>query len=170
MLCRNRCAKRAGISPSAPAHHFKDAKGLLSSLAVEGFGSLSPVLRAAFQKSQKSGLSSCRAVATGYVRFAKANPALHKVMFASKLDADYPELKAAGEACFEELQAAVSTLFPQKSEAEARGISLRKWTSVHGLSMLLIENRLNFLLGENSFGDLSALEIDWLSAQAIPIP
>jgi len=164
-----KCATRAGVSPSAPAHHFKDAKGLLSNLAAEGFGALSPVLRAAFKKSQKSGVSSCRAVAIEYVRFAKANPALYKVMFASKLDADYPELKAASEACFEELQESVSELFPQKCEEEVRAISLRMWTSVHGLSMLLIENRLNFLLGKNGFKDHSALEADWLSAQAVPI-
>jgi AcrR family transcriptional regulator len=165
-----KCATRAGVSPSAPAHHFKDAMGLLSNLAVEGFGSLSPVLRAAFQKSQKSGVSSCRAVAIGYLRFAQANPALYKVMFASKLDANYPELKAASEACFKELQSSVSELFPQKNKEEVRAISLRMWTSVHGLSMLLIENRLNFLLGKNGFEDLSELETDWLSAQAVPIP
>ncbi len=106
----------------------------------------------------------------GYLRFARANTALYKVMFASKLDADYPELKAASEACFEGLQTSVSKLFPQKSEEEVRAISLRMWASVHGLSMLLIENRLNFLLGKNGFEDLSASEIDWLSAQAVPIP
>jgi AcrR family transcriptional regulator len=165
-----KCAQRAGVSPSAPAHHFKDAMGLLSNLAVEGFGSLSPVLRAAFLKSQKSGVSSCRAVAIGYLRFAKANPALYKVMFGSKLDADYPELKAASEACFEELQASVSELFPQKNKEEIRALSLRMWTSVHGLSMLLIENRLNFLFGKDGFKDLSALEADWLTAQAVQIP
>ena len=32
-----KCAARAGVSPSAPAHHFKDAAGLLTNLAVEGF-------------------------------------------------------------------------------------------------------------------------------------
>jgi AcrR family transcriptional regulator len=165
-----KCATRAGVSPSAPAHHFKDAKGLLSHLAVEGFGSLSPVLQAAFQKSQKSGVSSCRAVAIGYLRFAQANPALYKMMFASKLDANYPELKAASEACFDELRASVSKLFPQKDEEEVRAISLRMWSSVHGLSMLLIENRLNFLLGKDGFEDLSALEADWLAAQAVSIP
>lgn len=165
-----KCAQRAGVSPSAPAHHFKDAMGLLSNLAVEGFGSLSPVLHAAFLKSQENGVSSCRAVAIEYLRFAQANPALYKVMFASRLDANYPELRAASEACFNALQTAVSKLFPQKSGKEIRAVSLRMWTSVHGLSMLLIENRLNFLVGQNGFGDLSELEVDWLAAQAVQVP
>ena len=31
------CAKRAGVSHAAPAHHFKDANALLTALAAEGF-------------------------------------------------------------------------------------------------------------------------------------
>ena len=30
-------AKRAGVSHAAPAHHFRDANGLLTALAAEGF-------------------------------------------------------------------------------------------------------------------------------------
>ena len=30
-------AKRAGVSHAAPAHHFGDARGLLTALAAEGF-------------------------------------------------------------------------------------------------------------------------------------
>lgn len=164
-----KCAARAGVSPSAPAHHFRDAAGLLSSLAVEGFGALSPILRAAFEDSQHGGQSPCRAVAMAYLRFAQANPALYKVMFASKLDADYPDLKAASEMCFSDLEASVTKLFPQKNQSEVRAVSLRMWASVHGLSMLLIENRLNFLLGTEVYEDVAALEAEWLAAQAVSI-
>ncbi len=165
-----KCAQRAGVSPSAPAHHFKDAAGLLNSLAVEGFESLSPVLRAAFLKSREDGAGSCRAVAIEYLRFAKTNPALYKVMFGSKLDANQPDLKAASQQCFEKLQLSVSEVFPRMNEKEVRALALRMWTSVHGLSMLLIENRLNFLLAKNGCKDLSALEAAWLTAQAVQIP
>jgi AcrR family transcriptional regulator len=165
-----KCAQRAGVSPNAPAHHFKDSNGLLTSLAVEGFDSLAPALRAAFLKSQNNGVSSCRSVAVEYLRFAKANPALYKVMFGSKLDASQPELKAASQRCFEKLQLSASEVFPRMNEKEIRAISLRMWTSVHGLSMLLIEDRLNFLFEKNGFKDISALEADWLAAQAVQIP
>ena len=30
-------ARRAGVSPAAPAHHFGDARGLLTAIATEGF-------------------------------------------------------------------------------------------------------------------------------------
>lgn len=160
-----KCAARAGVSPSAPAHHFKDASGLLSSLAAEGFQGLSVKLRAAFLSARAQTSSPCNAVAVEYLRFAKANPALYKVMFGSRLDADDPQLRAAGEACFENLHRSVSEILPDKSREEINAASLNIWTSVHGLAMLIIEGRLKFLIGRNGFRDLSALEAAWLKVQ-----
>jgi AcrR family transcriptional regulator len=165
-----KCTQRAGVSPSAPAHHFKDAAGLLNSLAVEGFGALSAILRDAFLKSHSENDRSCRGVATEYLRFAKTNPALYKVMFGSKLDADQPDLKAASQRSFEELQLSVAEIFPQMASKEVRALSLRMWASVHGMALLLIDNRLNFLFGKSGYKDMSALEEDWLQAQTVRLP
>src|ERR1044072_4029440 len=74
-----KCAAKAGVSPSAPAHHFKDAAGLLSALAVEGFNALAPLLKAAFLAPRKSGVNPCAVVGREYIAFAKENPALYKV-------------------------------------------------------------------------------------------
>lgn len=161
-----KCAARAGVSPSAPAHHFKDANGLLNSLAVEGFQSLSSKLRSAFLSASQATVNPCTAVAVEYLRFAKNNPALYKVMFGSRLDADNPELKSASEACFQNLYLSVSEIFPDKNREGINAISLQMWSSVHGLSMLLVEGRLNFLVGKNGYSSLSALESAWLNTQA----
>lgn len=161
-----KCAARAGVSPSAPAHHFKDATGLLNSLAVEGFQSLSSKLRSTFLNAPKDDAKPCSAVATEYLRFAKTNPALYKVMFGSRLDADNPELKAASQACFENLHLSVSEILPDRSKEEINAISLQMWSSVHGLSMLLVEGRLNFLVGKGGFSSLSKLELAWLNTQS----
>src|SRR5687768_2929710 len=40
-------ARRAGVSPSAPAHHFGDARGLLTAIATQGFEALAAALEAA---------------------------------------------------------------------------------------------------------------------------
>ncbi|MGZ3772136.1 MAG: TetR/AcrR family transcriptional regulator [Pseudobdellovibrionaceae bacterium] len=160
-----KCAAKAGVSPSAPAHHFKDAMGLLNSLAVEGFQALSVNLRTAYLKSPKDLANPCTAVAMEYLRFAKNNPALYKVMFGSKLDADNPDLKSAGGACFENVHLSVREMFPNKNREEINAISLRMWSSVHGLSMLLIDGRLNFLVGKDGFKSLSSLESAWLKTQ-----
>src|SRR5687768_5541186 len=37
-------ARRAGVSPAAPAHHFKDARGLLTAVAARGFQRLTETL------------------------------------------------------------------------------------------------------------------------------
>lgn len=161
-----KCAARAGVSPSAPAHHFKDATGLLNSLAVEGFQSLSSKLRSTFLNAPKDAAKPCAAVAIEYLRFAKTNPALYKVMFGSRLDADNPELKAASQACFENLHLSVSEILPDKSKEDINAISLQMWSSVHGLSMLLVEGRLNFLVGKGGFSSLSKLELAWLNTQS----
>jgi AcrR family transcriptional regulator len=40
-------ARRAGVSPAAPAHHFGDARGLLTAVAIGAFLDLQHALRAA---------------------------------------------------------------------------------------------------------------------------
>lgn len=161
-----KCAARAGVSPSAPAHHFKDATGLLNSLAVEGFQSLSAKLRSAFLNAPKEDAKPCTAVGVEYLRFAKTNPALYKVMFGSRLDAENAELKAASQACFENLHLSVSEILPDKSKEDVNAISLQMWSSVHGLAMLLVDGRLNVLVGKGGFSSLSKLESAWLSVQS----
>src|SRR3989344_139524 len=128
-----KCAARAGVSPSAPAHHFKDANGLLNSLAVEGFQSLSSKLRAKFLSTPRDAENPCSVASIEYLRFAKNNPALYKVMFGSRLDADNPELKSASKACFENLYLSVSEMFPDENSEDINAISLQMWSSIHGL-------------------------------------
>lgn len=160
-----KCAAKAGVSPSAPAHHFKDAAGLLSALAVEGFNSLAPRLKAAFLAPRKNGANQCTAVAKEYIAFAKENPALYKVMFGSKLDANDENLTAASESCFKSFYLSVSEIMAGKSEKEIAATSLKAWSSVHGLSMLIIDGRINFLVGKSFYKDLSALESAWANAK-----
>lgn len=161
-----KCAARAGVSPSAPAHHFKDVNGLLTSLAVEGFQSLSSKIRAKFLSMPKDTDNPCSVASVEYLRFAKSNPALYKVMFGSKLDADNPELKSATKASFENLRLSVSEIFPDKNREDIDAIAVQMWSSIHGLSMFLIEGRLNFLIGKDGFNSLSALESAWRDAQS----
>lgn len=39
------CARRAGVSHGAPAHHFGDARGLLSAFAAQSFDQLEALTR-----------------------------------------------------------------------------------------------------------------------------
>ncbi len=49
-------ARRAGVSPSAPAHHFGDAAGLLAEVAARGFEELARDLRDA---EERGGADAC---------------------------------------------------------------------------------------------------------------
>ncbi|XDD46083.1 TetR/AcrR family transcriptional regulator [Leptospira sp. WS39.C2] len=161
-----KCAARAGVSPNAPAHHFKDANGLLTSLAVEGFQTLSSKIRTKFLTMPKDTENPCSIASVEYLRFAKNNPALYKVMFGSRLDADYPDLKSATKESFESLRLSVSEFFPDKNSQDINAIAVQMWSSIHGLSMFLIEGRLNFLVGKDGFNSLSALEAAWRNVQS----
>lgn len=164
-----KCATRAGVSQSAPSHHFKDVAGLLTALAVEGFDSLSSQMRDAFIKSREENVNPCRAVAIVYLSFARKNPALYKVMFGSKLHIENPELKSECLACFEKMRMSVAQIFTDKNEIETDALSIRIWTSIHGYVMLYLEHRLDFLVGSDRFENFNSLDEAWLDSHAVPI-
>ena len=68
-------AREAGVSPAAPYHHFKDKSELLFAVAKEGFHQLKLAMGAC------DGPISTHAMGVAYVEFAKANPALYRVMY-----------------------------------------------------------------------------------------
>ena len=71
------CAKRAGVSHAAPAHHFKDANALLTALAADGFERFVEAMRKRQSRSDRParqahrrgpGLRRFRARQSGAVR------------------------------------------------------------------------------------------------------
>jgi AcrR family transcriptional regulator len=163
-----KCATRAGVTQSAPRYHFKDAAGLLTALAVEGFDSLSNQMREEFIKSREEKVNPCRAVAIIYLSFARKNPALYRVMFGSKLHIENPEFKSACLACFEKMQISVAEVF-KTNEAEVNALSVRIWTSLHGYVMLYLEHRLDFLIENNQFQNFDTLDKAWLDSHTVPL-
>ena len=89
-------ARRAGVSHAAPGHHFGDVRGLLTSLAIEGFEALHGVTTAAAAK-QTNPAEKLIAMGTAYVTLATQRPAHAQVMFRLDIvDQENPELMAAG--------------------------------------------------------------------------
>ncbi|MEO3786872.1 TetR/AcrR family transcriptional regulator [Actinocorallia sp. B10E7] len=126
-------ARRAGVSHAAPAHHFKDRAGLLTAIAVEGYG----LLAATLQKAE-----SLRDLGLQYVRFAAAHPAHFQVMFRPELlRPDDPELLAARERTRNQLHTAVEGY----SDDPAIGV-MAAWSMAHGFATLLLSHNLDGLL------------------------
>jgi AcrR family transcriptional regulator len=99
-------ARRAGVSHTAPTHHFTDKAGLLTAFAIEGFDQLAKALAT-------SRLASNSIVEMGvtYIRFAVTRRAMFEVMFRTDLyHRDDPDLLAARAKAADMLYAAVLDL------------------------------------------------------------
>ncbi|MEX4010141.1 TetR/AcrR family transcriptional regulator [Neoaquamicrobium sediminum] len=148
------CAKRAGVSHAAPAHHFGDVAGLLSALAAEGFERFLKTTSARMNAADP-GDARARLVAMGlgYIEFARANPALFSLMFSSR-KADFQEdrLQRAATASFEQLVAGVGAVagVAPLTTREGRRQLAATWAIVHGLAHLLLSQRMKFLQDQSS--------------------
>ena len=80
-------AREAGVSPAAPYHHFKDKSDLLEAVAHEGWDLLNDQMTKA-RASQTSVRDKLTSLGVAYVRFARDNPALYRVMYDCSRDKD----------------------------------------------------------------------------------
>ena len=147
------CAKRAGVSHAAPAHHFGDAAGLLSALASEGFERFLTTTGARVAAvSDDSARARMTALGLGYVEFARGNPALFRLMFSSERpDFTDENLQKAASAAFDQLVSGVAGLAdpdPMGSRGGRRQVAM-VWAIVHGLSHLLLSRQMKFLNGQS---------------------
>ena len=142
------CAKRAGVSHAAPAHHFKDANALLTALAAVAAERLYRSMEDRHARAEKTPRAQLIASGVGYVEFALANPALFKLMFGSERPNSSDELlKKQSGAAFMVLVNDVRAQIggdPLASEAGLLDIAAA-WSLVHGIANLLIANRMGFL-------------------------
>ena len=74
-------ARRAGVSPAAPAHHFGDSKRLLTEVARLGFKDFGDALEAGDKRGGKNPTKRLNEQGVAYVTFALANPARFQLMF-----------------------------------------------------------------------------------------
>lgn len=76
-------AQRAGVSPGAPAHHFGNARGLLTEVALLAYERVGECM----EKVENSGdpVADIRAFALAFVAFAVENPGHFRLMFRNDL-------------------------------------------------------------------------------------
>jgi AcrR family transcriptional regulator len=87
-------AKRAGVSPGAPAHHFGSAKGLLTEVALLSFERLGRYIEEVGHSDDVAAY--LRALGLAFVTFALDHPGHFRLMFRNDLvnrnDPRYPEM------------------------------------------------------------------------------
>jgi len=128
-------ARRAGVSHNAPYRHFPDRESLLAALAAAGFARLG---RAQQEAGARGGL---RAMGEAYVRFALAHPQLFRLMFGGRVPiGKHPALREVALRAYEGLAGALAAQVPETHAA--RDASLAAWALVHGLALLLLDDRI----------------------------
>lgn len=137
-------ARRAGVSPAAPQHHFGDVRGLLTAVAVTGFTALAEAQERAERAAPDAPGARLYALGVAYVDFALAHPAHFDVMWrTARLDGDDPAYQAASRRAFAPLAAAVAGVptadAPDTAPADADPRALACWATVHGFARLALD-------------------------------
>jgi AcrR family transcriptional regulator len=138
------CARRAGVSHAAPAHHFGDARGLLTAFATVGFDRLADQMEAYLRAAPARPAERLVAVGQAYIDFALDHRAHFQLMFGSdRLDTGDPELARAGQRASEPLHLAMAEVMaahrlPPESLPPRL---LLAWSAVHGYATLVLEGQ-----------------------------
>jgi AcrR family transcriptional regulator len=135
-------ARLAGVSQTAPTHHFGDKDGLLAALATEGFHALMSDRLAAL----KDGMTRerrLRVIMRAYVEFALKRPELFHLMFGPRI-ADkqkYLPLMEASAGSFQFLSNTIAEFMADYSESgrPPRFSAIAVWSGMHGLATLLAD-------------------------------
>ncbi len=134
-------ARMVGVSPAAPAHHFKDSAGLLTEVAILGFKELSRYLEAWDDKAGIDPIARLHSQGQGYIRFALDHPGRFQLMFRKEKLRPCDDLKMAAEKASSYLRRAVCAHL-QVSETEIgpkeTATILLAWSTVHGFAQLAI--------------------------------
>lgn len=135
-------ARNTGVSATSVYRHFPDKEALMTALAHEGLAQLGAAQRAAAEQ-QGGGLEAFAATGRTYVRFALANPALFRLIFASPaLAGAAPDFSDEGNPMtFLRRNAAAAGNAPLDDPATSLRVT-RAWSLVHGLAMLMLDRQI----------------------------
>lgn len=120
--------------------HFEGKDAIVSAVALEGFGELAAVLHDARERAGSPDAGP-RAVASAYLEFARANPALYEAMFTLSIGLAFagPGTPAPLHAGFAELGEALA---PLAGDRDAETFTEVAWSGLHGLATLSRAGRL----------------------------
>jgi AcrR family transcriptional regulator len=137
-------ARRSGVSPAAPAHHFGDAEGLLTAVTTLAFDGLTAALQAGNARGGSDPVARLREQGLGYVGFALRYPGRFGLMFRAGAGGVRKDesLERSAHAAFTVLEEGVRLLLgvapgAPLSPAHWQAI-LATWSVVHGFAHLAL--------------------------------
>ena len=134
-------ARRANVTHSAPYSHFKDRKALIAAIAQRGFEELVARQKNSLATTSSPG-ASLQAMGLEYIQFALGNPALFRLMFSNEISdvETYPDLFVAALESYGLIQKVCGDVAERPEQADL--LTYSSWALVHGLTELMIEDRL----------------------------
>ncbi len=134
-------ARRAGVAVAAPAHHFDNAKGLLTAIATCAFEKLTAEQTKAMEAAG-SPADSVVALVRTYVDMSSRFPGYAAVLFRWDLvDHSNPSYARASTASFDLLCEAVTAAMPDETpDSEVRHAAKSIWAMSHGFVTLSLTN------------------------------
>lgn len=161
-------ARRAGVSPAAPAHHFGSAQGLLTEVAVQGYREFARFLRDGAEAGGSLPQDRLRGLGEGYVRFAITYPGRFHLMFRKeRLFSEDPRLVEAGIQARHALEASVrASMGDGVGKEQVEQAVAGAWSMVHGFAHLALDGafgrpdrkRLNYIIATLLPGALACFE------------
>ncbi|MEO6117747.1 MAG: TetR/AcrR family transcriptional regulator [Methylotenera sp.] len=149
--------RQAGVAPNAAYRHFADRNALLQAVSLAAQSALAIEIEEEINKISKTNnlleaaRARLRAVGTGYLRFAQAEPGLFGMAFSVPHDlSDAENPASAGETGltpFQLLGVALDMLVEAGALTQERRLfaEIFAWSAVHGFAMLILEGPLRAL-------------------------
>lgn len=146
-LTLRKAARHAGVSHAAPAHHFGDKKGLLAAIAEQGFKQMIRQMEQAILLVPAGNpLEKLKSIGMAYIEYAVKNPSSFRIMY-------HPELsmKSVHAGLEQQSRKTFELLMESIAECQNNGLiaagdireqSLFAWSTVHGLSILIVDGQL----------------------------
>ena len=143
-LSLRKLAERAGVSRTAPYHHFSDKNDLLCAIAAEGFCRRHRTAAEAFDNPALTPREKFAEFICGYIRFAAENPEEYELMFGRsiwKQKNSTQELRDVAYPCFQHQLEMIRSW--QQCGLIGGTNPLRTsqviWGTVHGIAKLWID-------------------------------
>ncbi|MCU7555954.1 TetR/AcrR family transcriptional regulator [Alteromonas sp. ASW11-19] len=144
-LSLRKLAEDAGVSRSAPYHHFKDKNALLSAVAAKGFSDWHDKAKHIFGDKTASAPVRFRQFVHAYIQWAADNPQLYELMFGRTLWQSgnaTEELKSVAYPSFQ-FQVEMTRFWQQQgvlcSTQDPLRLAQVTWGTLHGIARLVID-------------------------------
>ena len=137
-------AQRAGVSPAAPAHHFGNARGLLTEVAILAYQRADHYIGQAGHSDDV--VEDVRAVSLAFINFVLHHPGQFRLMFRNDLvNRSDPRLAAVNKAPGMRLGRAVLA-YRGRTDVDASSFDdaadmLCGLATLHGLATLVLEEK-----------------------------